>query len=78
MNQLLQGWGGGFAAVINQVAAQGSVSHADVATVTAVVLLITELGTSVGNAIAGGVWAYVWDYLGDDRHRADGQRDRPQ
>ncbi len=57
MNQILQGWGGGFAATILQVAAQGSVSHNDVATVTAVVLLITEMGTSVGNAIAGGVWA---------------------
>ncbi|KAG8871995.1 hypothetical protein FRB98_000354, partial [Tulasnella sp. 332] len=57
INQVLQGMGGGIAAVVVQVAAQGSVPHLDVATVTAIVLLVTELGTSIGNAIAGGVWA---------------------
>ncbi|KAG8861478.1 hypothetical protein FRB96_002927 [Tulasnella sp. 330] len=56
INQVLQGMGGGIAAVVVQVAAQGSVPHLDVATVTAIVLLVTELGTSIGNAIAGGVW----------------------
>jgi hypothetical protein len=57
--QLLQGIGGGFAAVTSQVAAQASVPHADVATVTAVVLLITEIGGAIGSAIAGAIWANV-------------------
>ncbi|KAG8996659.1 hypothetical protein FRB94_008156 [Tulasnella sp. JGI-2019a] len=64
INQVLQGMGGGIAATVVQVAAQGSVTHLDVATVTAIVLLITELGTSIGNTIAGGVWAnQMPDYL---------------
>lgn len=50
-SQLLQGIGGGFAAVASQVGAQASVPHADVAMVTAVVLLITEIGGSVGSAV---------------------------
>lgn len=50
--QVLQGVGGGFAAVVSQVAAQARVSHVDVAVVTALVLLITEVGNSVGSAIA--------------------------
>lgn len=50
-SQLLQGIGGGFAAVCAQVAAQASAPHADVAMVTAVVLLITEIGGSIGGAI---------------------------
>ncbi|KAF8060651.1 drug:h+ antiporter [Lyophyllum atratum] len=54
--QLLQGIGGGFAAVASQVGAQASVPHADVAMVTAVVLLITEIGGSIGSAIAGAIW----------------------
>ena len=49
--QILQGFGGGFAAVASQVGAQASVPHADVAVVTAVVLLWTEIGGSVGQAI---------------------------
>lgn len=49
--QLLQGIGGGFAAVASQVGAQASVTHTDVAIITAVVLLWTEIGGSVGNAI---------------------------
>lgn len=49
--QLLQGIGGGFAAVSSQVGAQASVPHVDVAMVTAVVLLITEIGGAIGNAI---------------------------
>ena len=49
--QILQGLGGGFAAITSQVGAQASVPHIDVATVTAVVLLITEVGGAVGNAI---------------------------
>ncbi|RDB27339.1 Siderophore iron transporter 3 [Hypsizygus marmoreus] len=54
--QLLQGIGGGFAAVTSQVAAQASVPHSDVAMVTAVVLLVTEIGGAIGSAIAGAIW----------------------
>ena len=49
--QILQGIGGGFAAVSSQVGAQASVPHADVAIITAVVLLWTEIGGAVGSAI---------------------------
>lgn len=56
MCQVLQGLGGGFAATTITVAAQASVSHIDVATVTAVVLLITEVGNAVGSAAATGLW----------------------
>ncbi len=49
--QILQGIGGGFAAVSLQVGAQASVPHVDVAMVTAVVLLITEIGGAVGSAV---------------------------
>ncbi|EMD31052.1 hypothetical protein CERSUDRAFT_163556 [Gelatoporia subvermispora B] len=54
--QILQGMGGGFAAVASQVGAQASVTHADVAIITAVVLLWTEIGGAVGSAIAGAIW----------------------
>ncbi|KAF9489910.1 drug:h+ antiporter [Pleurotus eryngii] len=54
--QILQGIGGGFAAVSLQVGAQASVPHVDVAMVTAVVLLITEIGGAVGSAVAGAIW----------------------
>ncbi|KIJ51356.1 hypothetical protein M422DRAFT_43910 [Sphaerobolus stellatus SS14] len=50
-SQLLQGIGGGFAAVAAQTNAQASVTHTDVAMVTAVVLLLTEIGGAVGSAI---------------------------
>lgn len=50
-SQLLQGIGGGMAAVTIQVSAQASVPHVDVAMVTAVVLLITEIGGAIGGAI---------------------------
>ncbi|CED82571.1 Predicted transporter (major facilitator superfamily) [Phaffia rhodozyma] len=56
MTQVLQGMGGGFAAICLQVAAQARVPHVDVATVTALVLLITEVGNSVGSAVATAVW----------------------
>ena len=49
--QLLQGIGGEFAAVASQVGAQASVPHADVAMVTAVVLLVTEIWGAIGSAI---------------------------
>ncbi|KAK7689671.1 hypothetical protein QCA50_007466 [Cerrena zonata] len=54
--QILQGIGGGFAAVASQVGAQASVPHADVAMITAVVLLWTEIGGGVGGALAGAIW----------------------
>lgn len=54
--QILQGFGGGIAAVASQVGAQASVTHTDVAIITAVVLLWTEIGGGVGNAIAGAIW----------------------
>jgi len=55
--QILQGMGGGFAAISTQVSAQAAVAHVDVATVTAMVLLLTEVGNSVGSAVATGIWA---------------------
>jgi len=55
--QVLQGVGGGFASIAVQVSAQAAVAHIDVATVTAMVLLLTEVGNSVGSALAAGVWA---------------------
>ncbi|PAV16768.1 MFS polyamine transporter [Pyrrhoderma noxium] len=55
--QILQGLGGGFAAVAMQVGAQASVPHSDVAIVTAVVLLLTEIGGAVGSAVAGAIWS---------------------
>ncbi|KAG5639035.1 hypothetical protein H0H81_007648 [Sphagnurus paluster] len=54
--QLLQGIGGGFAAVASQVGAQASVPHSDVAMVTATVLLVTEIGGAIGSAVAGAIW----------------------
>ncbi|TFK47474.1 MFS general substrate transporter [Heliocybe sulcata] len=57
MTQLLQGAGGGFAAVSSLVGAQAAVDHVDLAMVTAVVLLVTEIGGAVGGAFAGAIWA---------------------
>ncbi|KAJ7444936.1 drug:h+ antiporter [Mycena latifolia] len=56
MTQVLQGIGGGIAALSIQVSAQASVPHADVAMVTAVVLLVTEFGAAGGGAVAGAIW----------------------
>ncbi|THH07782.1 hypothetical protein EW145_g3143 [Phellinidium pouzarii] len=53
--QILQG-AGGFSAIAMQVGAQASVPHTDVAMVTAVVLLLTEIGGAVGSAVAGAIW----------------------
>ncbi|KAJ7046973.1 drug:h+ antiporter [Mycena alexandri] len=57
MTQVLQGIGGGIATLSIQVSSQASVPHADVAMVTAVVLLITEFGAAGGGAIAGAIWS---------------------
>ncbi|KAI6000943.1 hypothetical protein EDC04DRAFT_2791361 [Pisolithus marmoratus] len=51
--QILQGLGGGLAAISSQVGAQASVTHADVAIITALVLLLTEIGAATGNACGG-------------------------
>ena len=51
MTQIIQGFGGGFASVCSQVAAQAAVPHADMAITTAMVLLWTEIGGAVGSAI---------------------------
>lgn len=51
IEQIIQGFGGGFAAVASQVGAQASVPHAEVAIVTAMVLLVTEIGGAIGTAI---------------------------
>ena len=57
MTQVLQGLGGGFAAVCSGVGAQASVPHADVAITIAIVLLWTEIGAGVGGSLAGAIWA---------------------
>ncbi|KAJ7709746.1 major facilitator superfamily domain-containing protein [Mycena rosella] len=57
MTQVLQGAGGGVAALAMQVSSQASVPHVDVAMVTAVVLLVTEFGAAGGGAIAGAIWS---------------------
>ncbi|KAI0759140.1 drug:h+ antiporter [Trametes elegans] len=54
--QLLQGIGGGFAAVCSRVSSQAAVPHVDVAMVTAVVLLWTSIGGSIGTAVSGAIW----------------------
>jgi hypothetical protein len=43
--------GGGIASVAVTVSAQVGVPHADTATATALVLLITEIGGAVGSAV---------------------------
>ena len=53
--QILQGLGGGFASAMTQLGAQASVRHVDVAMVTAVVLLWTEIGGAIGSGI--GMWS---------------------
>lgn len=54
--QLLQGVGGGSVAITMQVAVQVTVRHADVAIVTALELLTTEIGAAIGSATAGWVF----------------------
>ncbi|KAN0064471.1 hypothetical protein ACQY0O_002097 [Thecaphora frezii] len=51
--QLLQGIGGGSIAITMQVAVQVTVRHSDVAIVTALELLTTEIGAAIGSATAG-------------------------
>jgi hypothetical protein len=54
--QIIQGAGGGFAAVLAQTAAQASVAHQDLASVTAFVLIFAEIGNAIGTAIASAIW----------------------
>ncbi|KAJ6526238.1 drug:h+ antiporter [Mycena vulgaris] len=56
MTQIIQGLGGGIAAVASQIGAQGAVPHQDVALATAALLLSAEVGGVVGNAAAGAIW----------------------
>ncbi|PWN52712.1 MFS general substrate transporter [Violaceomyces palustris] len=55
--QLLQGIGGGSVAITMQVAVQVTVKHSDVAIVTALELLTTEIGAAIGSATAG--WMFT-------------------
>lgn len=50
LTQVLQGAGGGVAAISLHVGAQASVTHTDIAMVIAVVLLVTEIGAAAGSA----------------------------
>ncbi|KAI0726609.1 drug:h+ antiporter [Fomitopsis betulina] len=59
LTQVIQGAGGGIAAVASQVGAQGAVPHQDVAVATAAVLLFAEVGGVVGQAAAGSMWNNV-------------------
>ena len=54
--QIAIGIGGGLVNVPTQLGVQASVSHADVAAVTAIFLTILEIGGAVGNAISGAIW----------------------
>ncbi|KAF7337839.1 MFS domain-containing protein [Mycena venus] len=56
MTQIIQGLGGGIAAVASQIGAQGAVPHQDVALATAALLLSAEVGNVVGTAAAGAIW----------------------
>ncbi|MCJ1307391.1 hypothetical protein MMC25_001037 [Agyrium rufum] len=55
--QIAVGIGGGMLNVPAQLGVQASVSHADVAAVTAIFLTIVEIGGAVGSAISGAVWS---------------------
>ena len=54
--QIVVGIGGGMLNVPAQLGVQASVSHDDVAAVTAIYLTIVEIGGAVGAAISGAVW----------------------
>ena len=54
--QIAVGIGGGLINVPAQLGVQASVSHGDVAAVTAIFLTILEIGGAVGAAISGAIW----------------------
>lgn len=70
LTQILQGFGGGLAAITSQVGAQASVPHADVAMITALILLFTEIGGAVGSA-GGECTVFIPGFVGI----SDGRRD---
>lgn len=67
--QLIQGMGSGFIQQIVVVSAQIVVPHAELAQVSALVLLTSFLGSAVGSCIAGGIYTNTFkealrDHLG--------------
>lgn len=61
--QLLQGWGGGFAVVATHVSSQASVPHADLALVSAIIILWAEIGGAIGNAIGRYILQFLFPIL---------------
>ncbi|KZT10487.1 drug:h+ antiporter [Laetiporus sulphureus 93-53] len=59
MTQIIQGAGGGIAAMSSQVGAQGAVPHQDMAVATAAILLFAEIGGVIGLAASGSMWNNV-------------------
>ncbi|KAH7325384.1 major facilitator superfamily domain-containing protein [Rhizoctonia solani] len=55
-SQILIGIGGAFSVVGSRVGAQASVSHEDLASLTALLSVWTSLGGSVGSAVATAIW----------------------
>lgn len=75
--QILIGIGGGMLHQPAQTGVQASVSHQEVAAVTAIFLTLLELGGAIGNAISGAIWsnnipAKLREYLPPEtQHQAD-------
>lgn len=70
MSRVLVSLGGAITVTSTQVAAQGSVPHADMALAMAILSLWTQLGGSIASAISGAVWnkqvpMRLERYLGD-------------
>lgn len=55
--QVLIGIGGGMLHQPVQTGVQASVSHQEVAAITAIFLTLLELGGAIGNAISGAIWS---------------------
>ena len=55
--QMLIGVGGGMLHQPAQTGVQASVSHQEVAAITAIFLTLLELGGAIGNAISGAIWS---------------------
>lgn len=75
--QMLIGIGGGMLHQPAQTGVQASVSHQEVAAVTAIFLTLLELGGAIGNAISGAIWSNnipvkLREYLPPEtQHQAD-------
>lgn len=70
MAQIIASTGGAISVTSSTVASQGSVPHADMALVIAVLALWTSVGGSIASAISASVWtdklpANLDKYLGD-------------